>query len=277
MNSSRVACVKKLFFRCLSHWQLAQSVFGVLLLITISCDGLSKEDKDDVPLIFASASLADVLDSLSELYEIETGKKVDFNFGGSIALANQIALLGGPADGVFFVGDDPVEIIVRAGLIDNGSHPGMIENSLVLIGRDGVELLDSLDDLNAESVQIAIGDPSLAPAGEYARQALKSTGVWDAVEDRVVFCLDVRAAMAAVESGNVDYGIVYKTDALAAESLIVLFAITTGYSKILYRAIPLEKSKNSLQVRDFFDFVKIDPRSQTLFESAGFKILAKSF
>ena len=85
----------------------------------MSCGGKSNED---VPLIFAAASLADVLIESAELYETQTGMRVDFSFGGSIALANQIALLGAPADGVFFVGERPMAALEEANLLPSADR-----------------------------------------------------------------------------------------------------------------------------------------------------------
>ena len=61
--------------------------------------------------------------------------------------------------------------------------------------------------------RIAIGDPAGVPAGVYARRYLKSIGLWDVVVDRMVPARSVRAALAIVEIGAVDAGIVYRTDA----------------------------------------------------------------
>ena len=85
---------------------IRRAVQCVLMLACVtvfaSCGGNSSDD--GVPLIFAAASLSDVLTESAEVYERETGKRVEFSFGGSITLANQIVKLGAPADGVLFAG-----------------------------------------------------------------------------------------------------------------------------------------------------------------------------
>ena len=53
------------------------------------------------------------------------------------------------------------------------------------------------------------------PAGKYGKAALTSSGVWDAVEDRVAQAENVRAALALVATGEAPLGIVYETDAEA--------------------------------------------------------------
>jgi len=44
----------------------------------------------------------------------------------------------------------------------------------------------------------------------------------------VIPCENVRAVLAAVESGNVDAGVVYKTDAAISKSVKVVFAVPTA-------------------------------------------------
>ena len=273
MNSNRVESFESTTFILLARRLLIQTIFSLLVLFLISsCGGRSYDNEGEVPLIFAAASLADVLGNAAQMYETKTGKRVDFSFGGSIALANQIASLGAPADGIFFVGDEATEVLRRAGLIHDEGYYTMLTNSLVLIGRDGAQPVSSLDDLEFDSVRIAIGDPAVAPAGRYAQQALKSIDLWDTLSDRLILSLDVRAAMAAVESGNADYGIVYRTDALTSKSVFILFEITDVNTQIKYQTIPLATSANGAQADDFFDFLKIESEIGALFTSAGFSV-----
>ena len=271
MNSNRVESFESTIFVRVARRLVIQTIFSLLMLFLISsCGGGHYENEGDVPLIFAAASLADVLGNAAQRYEIKTGKRVDFSFGGSIALANQIASLGAPADGVFFVGDEATEVIKRAGLIHSEGYYTMLTNSLVLIGRDAVIPVSSLNDVEFDSGQIAIGDPAVVPAGRYAQEALESKDLWDTLLDRLILSIDVRAAMAAVESGNADYGIVYRTDALTSNSVFILFEITDGDIQINYQAMPLATSANAAEADEFFDFLRVEPEIRELFTLAGF-------
>ncbi|GIT58155.1 MAG: hypothetical protein Ct9H300mP19_01030 [Dehalococcoidia bacterium] len=121
--------------------------------------------RQDVPLIFVAASLSDVVVEAGELYEAETGNRVEFSFGGSIMLANQIAELGAPADGFFLVGDSPVLILREAGMYsDNNLMSGLV-NKLVAIASSDQEPLTSLRELVEQAPRVALGDPALAPVG----------------------------------------------------------------------------------------------------------------
>jgi len=234
--------------------------------IIASCSGNAD---DDVPLIFAAASLSDVLTESAEIYERDTGKRVDFSFGGSIALANQVATLGAPADGVFLVGEEPEKILEELVLpVPSGNVA--LKNSLVVIAADGAGSIESIGDLAVGGFRVAIGDPSLAPAGRYAQQALESAGLWNEVFDSLIFTIDVRAAMAAVESGNSKYGIVYNTDAATSDSVSIVYEIEDGYAPIHYVGRSLADAGNGDAASDFFGFIAKSEETITLFRSAGF-------
>ena len=249
-----------------------RSVRFVLVLFSMSliasCAGSAD---DEAPLIFAAASVSNVLTDSAEIYERETGKQVEFSFGGSIALANQIATLGAPADGVFFVGDGPKTILKElSNPVPSGSI-GLV-NSLVVIAAADANHVGTLEDLAVSGERVAIADPELAPAGQFARSALESAGVWDEFAGNLIFTSDVRAALAAVESGNATYGIVYRTDAFGSDSVSILSEIFDGYPQIVYVGRSLKNSGKSDEASSYFEFIANSAEVKKLFESAGFTV-----
>ena len=103
---------------------------------------------------------------------------------------------------------------------------------------------DALSLYAASSARLALADPQAVPAGVYARKWLESTGVWGRLADKVVPALNVRAALAAVESGNVDAGVVYRTDAAASSRVEIAFFVPREQGPgILYPLAPLACSK----------------------------------
>jgi molybdate transport system substrate-binding protein len=246
-----------------------QSVLGLMFLaLAASCGGNSG---DDVPLIFAAASLSDVLTESANIYERETGRRVELSFGGSLTLANQIAKLGAPADGVFFVGEEPKTILDElVSPVPNGSI-GLVNTLLVIASKDA-EHVGTLGDLAASDSRVVIADPLLAPAGQFAKQALEYAGVWEEIESDLIFAVDVRAALAAVESGNSDYGIVYRTDAFGSDSISIMSEIYEGYSPIVYVGRSLKLAENSASAVEFYEFLSKSVEVRDVFESAGFTI-----
>ena len=92
--------------------------------------------------------------------------------------------------------------------------------------------------------RLALADPQAVPAGVYARTWLESVGLWDTVKDKVVPTLNVRAALAAVESENADAGIVYRTDAAISKRVNVAFEVPRDQAPaIVYSLAPVAGSK----------------------------------
>jgi len=95
-----------------------------------------------------------------------------------------------------------------------------------VVGAKSPLKVDSAQALKDPSIKrIALADTKGVPAGVYAKEYLEKAGVWEAVKDRVVPTENVRAALAVVESGDVDAGIVYKTDAAISSSVRIDYEV----------------------------------------------------
>lgn len=189
----------------------------LLLLLVLS--GSCSEPATGPPLVFAAASLSDVLLELGERFSAEQGAEVAFNFAGSNELARQIEQ-GAPAS--LFLSADlrQVERLERQGRLRPEDRVELLGNTLVVVeplpattGERHEPSWWTGPSWLLERRSIALADPAAVPAGVYAREWLESLGVWGALQDRLVPTLDVRAALGAVASGAAEAGIVYRTDA----------------------------------------------------------------
>jgi molybdate transport system substrate-binding protein len=91
--------------------------------------------------------------------------------------------------------------------------------------------------------RLAVADPQAVPAGVYARTWLESLGLWDRLKDRVIPTLNVRAALAAVESEHAEAGIVYRTDAAISARVKVGFEVPREQGPaIVYPLAPVAAS-----------------------------------
>jgi len=220
--------------------------------------------------VFAAASLADVLTEIGRAWEAASGHHPVFNFGGSSDLARQI-LAGAPAD-VFFSADTvQMGLVVRQGLARAADSGDLLSNTLVVIvPASSAARVAAARDLTAFA-RIALADPEAVPAGVYARSWLEAEGVWSALAERIVPMLHVRAALAAVESGNVDAGIVYKTDAArSSRARIALEVSPERGPKIRYPVAPLAGSKPA--AASFVAYLK-SAAARAVFVRHGFLVL----
>jgi molybdate transport system substrate-binding protein len=164
--------------------------------------------------VFAAASLTDALKEIAADYQKKTGDKIIFNFGASSFLARQIEE-GAPAD-IFFSADEAwMDHLENKNLIVKETRRSLLSNSLVIVvANDSTLKIESAKDLALPAIKrIALADPTTVPAGKYAKQYLEKINLWTSVAKKVIPTDNVRAALSAVEAGNVEAGIVYRTDA----------------------------------------------------------------
>jgi len=239
------------------------------LLLLLGAAALRAADPEPEILVFGAASLTESLTDLGRAYEAKTGTRVVFSFGGSSDLARQIQA-GAPAD-VFFSADTiKMDALEKAGLVRAAGRRQFLSNALVvMVPVDSRARLASADDLLGLP-RIAIADPAVVPAGVYARTWLTSLGLWDRIEPRVVPTLDVRGALAAVESGSIPAAVVYSTDAAIAKSARVAFRVTKG-PQILYAVAPVAASKNPRAAEAFVTYLA-GPVGRAEFVKRGFLV-----
>jgi molybdate transport system substrate-binding protein len=198
---------------------------GIVVACAALCVSAAAPEPPELTL-YAAASLRDALQAAAPACERESGSRLVFNFGASNDLARQI-LAANKAD-VFFSADEAwMDQVVEAGLVDSGSRRPLLSNRLVVVGaREGGPEIHGAADLAGTGIRrLSLANPEAVPAGKYAKAWLQKAGVWEAVAERVLPGLDARAALAAVESGGAEAGIVYRTDAAISGKVRVLYEV----------------------------------------------------
>lgn len=224
--------------------------------------------------MFAAASLSESLQEIGTAYEKRTGDRVRFNLGASSLLARQIEE-GAGADLFFSADEAKMNDLDRKGLIDRESRKSRLGNSLVIVIRqDSPVRINTAKDLDGPQIRrLALAEPTTVPAGIYAREYLVREKLWDEIQAKVVPTESVRAALAAVESGNVDAGIVYKTDAGISKKVAVALEIPAANGpRITYPVALLNDSRNKSGARAFLSELN-SKSSGEVFRKFGFLVL----
>jgi len=228
----------------------------------------------DEILVSAAASLTDVLKEISNGYQAKSKHTVKFNFGPSNGLARQIEE-GAPAD-IFLSADLPqMDSLDKKGLLEPGTRKNLLSNQLVIIVLADSKLAISSpkDLLKADIKKIAIAEPSSVPVGVYTSKYLADEGLWDRVKPKVVPVQDVRATLAAVESGNVEAGFVYETDAAVSKKVKIIYEVPIDKGpKITYPVAIVKESKRKDAARDFLNHAS-SPAAKETFKKYGFVVL----
>lgn len=221
--------------------------------------------------VFAAASLSEAVSEVARGFESESGHKVVLSFGASNALARQIRA-GAPADLFFSADAAQVDGLVAANLIRPEDRVDVLSNLLVVVvpASGGGSVVSAADLTRVE--RLAVADPDAVPAGVYARRWLESIGLWASVRPRIVPLLDVRAALAAVASGNAEAGIVYRTDAATSPRVKVAFEVPSGQGpSIVYPLTRLARARSSAAASAFRYFASKTARE--IYRRHGFAVL----
>jgi len=241
-------------------------VLPLFLLITVST-------ADQIKVVAAS-DLNYLMHEIAARFERETGNKVALITGSSGNFYAQI-LSGAPFD-VFFSADiEYPQKLESAGLAEKGSLYEYATGKIVLWvpNASKLDLGKGLAALLDPSVRrIAIANPAHAPYGRAAVAALRSEGLYDKLNTKLVFGENISQAAQFVQSGNADAGILALSLALAPEmksSGRYVAIPESEYPPIRQAAIIVSSSKSKATARLFLDFLR-KPEIVKLMDSYGF-------
>ncbi|MCC6573130.1 MAG: molybdate ABC transporter substrate-binding protein [Planctomycetes bacterium] len=258
-----------------------KTMFAILVaaaaFFLTACPGMNNspqvpgnQPKGAAPIsVFAAAALTDVLPEIGRAYEAETGTRVRFSFGATGDLARQVRD-GAPADVFFSSSREWTEKAASWGVFE-GNPLRVATNGLAcVVGKtsplkgDGPKAL-----LGAEFKRFSICDENV-PAGKYAREALKHYEVLDTLQKRFVGQKDVRVALNAVATDELEAGFVYDTDAIADPRVRILFTFEVGsHTPVEHLAAPVKASASLDRAKTFLEFVSGE-RGQAIFKKRGF-------
>ena len=231
-------------------------------------------------LVSAAASLQDVMQTLepqAREYLQHVGYphvSLAFNFGGSGTLQRQIEQ-GAPTDVFVSAADRQMDALQANGLLLENSRRTIVHNRLALIAPTSPSHrleLNAFQDLATDRVRtVAIAQPDTVPAGQYARDILAHLDVLESLANKLVFGRNVRQVLSYVDTGNVDAGLVYSTDAALSQRVrVVAIADESWHTPIRYPAAAIASSRHPDLARAFVEFLT-SPTALSTFKSHGFQ------
>jgi molybdate transport system substrate-binding protein len=239
--------------------------------------GFAADAQREPLVVFAAASLTDVLQQVGPLYTRQSNVPVKFSFAASSALARQIES-GAEVDVFFSADNDWMNYLQDHKLIDAATRADLLGNRLALIAPSdskvrlkldrGARLLAAL----GPDGRLATGDPDSVPVGKYAKAALTNLDVWPAIEPRLVRADNVRVALMYVARGEAPLGIVYATDAAVEPRVRIVDVFPeSSHAPISYPVAAT--SKASADTASFLTFLRSEA-ARAIFTRAGFNVAA---
>jgi molybdate transport system substrate-binding protein len=249
-----------------------------LLLVLATVAGCAPKAAPPAPqppvslTVSAASSLTDVLKQVDAQYMKENPNvTVTANFAGSGALQKQIEN-GAPVDLFLSAAAQQMDALQKEQLLLDGTRKDLLGNTLVLVvPSDSTLGLTDFKDLATDKVKkVAIGEPKSVPCGMYAEEVFKLDGIADQVKSKLVEGTDVRAVLSYVESGNVDAGIVFQTDANTTNTVkVVATAPDAINATVVYPVAVIKASKNAAAAQAYEAFLS-GSEAQAIFQKAGF-------
>lgn len=223
--------------------------------------------------ISAAITLKESLEEIKILYQKkQPSAKITYNFGSSGSLQQQIEQ-GAPVDIFISAANKQMDSLEKKNLLLPGSRHNLLTNQLVLITPKTEKNVNKFTDLTKPAVtKIALGEPNSSPAGKYGEEVLEFYKILDRVKPKIIYGKDVRQVLTYVETGNVNAGLVYLTDAKTSTQIrIAATAPKESHAPIVYPIAILKGSKNPDAAKTFDKFLNSN-QSKTIFKKYGFGI-----
>lgn len=222
------------------------------------------------PLVLAAASLQESMNAAADAWARLGHARPVLSFAASSALARQVA--AGAAADLFVSADEPwMDDVQRRGLIVPGTRANLVGNRLVVVQPASARPTSANVPLGRllATGRVALADPGSVPAGRYAQASLTRLKLWDGIAPRVVRAENVRAALALVERGAAEWGVVYATDARASRQVrAVRMLPMNSHLPILYPLARL-KASTSADAEGFRRFL-LSGAGKAIFARFGF-------
>jgi molybdate transport system substrate-binding protein len=223
------------------------------------------------------SAAASVQDALAEIQTAYAGVAPQVilinNFGSSGSLAQQIHQ-GAPSDVFLSASPGWMDDLEAQGQIWPDSRQDLLQNSLVLVVPPDSPIA-SFTDLQGDAIRkVAMGEPESVPAGKYAKESLTALGLFDGLQPKLVYGKDVRQVLAYVETGHVEAGLVYATDAQRSDQVKVMAtAPPDSHTPITYPVAIVKDSPHPEAARELIAFLNSETAT-AIFQRHGFSLAA---
>jgi len=251
-----------------------RAILFLLICLLVFLSGTQSAFGSEI-MVSAALSLKAPFEDMGRSFEAKRpGTKVIFNFGASGMLQRQIEG-GAPSD--IFASASPKEMdsLESGGFLIKGTRSNFAGNTIVLIVPSQSHLrIRSFDDLRKKEIRrIALGNPATVPAGKYAEEVLKNSGLWETLKDRIVLCENVRQVMDYTARNEVDAGMVFRTDASAGKDVeIIAEASEQSHKPVLYVIAAIKGPKNEMLAKEFISLLMSD-EGRKILKKYGFRNL----
>ncbi len=223
-------------------------------------------------LIATAANMQFAMKDICLAFEEETGQACELIIGSSGKLTAQI-LEGAPYD-VFVSADTKYpNSIYKQG--KSTTIPQIYALGKIVIWSNSQKPLFPLDSLIQKDIKIAIANPTTAPYGRAAQEALKQSGLSEQAQDKLIYGESIAQVNRFVETQNVDFGITSISSVLSMElkGKGHWAAIPDSlYNDIEQSVIMIKQGEKSKQGSKVFEDFLFSKKAQAILKQYGYQL-----
>ncbi len=248
------------------------SLCMTVILMAAGLVGCSNEEKNTTKetkeiTVAAAASLKNSLLQVENEFESQHKQShITFYFGSTGALRKQIEQ-GAPIDVFLSASKQDYDALHQERLVESGDK--LVGNRVVAV-TNKPDKIHSLEDAWNNDEKIVIGNPSIAPVGNYAKKILQKSGQWSKVEPKIIYGKDASNIIMLMNQGVASVGLVYSSDAQANPQLTVIDSFNHLAQKdVGYYGALIKRSKQPEISMEFLHFLK-SKEAKKIFKENGF-------
>jgi molybdate transport system substrate-binding protein len=246
--------------------RLAAAASAVVLLATAACDGEEEAGRGAITVL-AAASLTDAFTALAHAFEATDDVTVELSFAASSSLREQI-LAGAPADVFASASPSAMEAVIDAGAAARSTD--FAANRLqIAVPAGNPAGVTGLEDFARADLLLGLCAQSV-PCGELARQALGGAGVDPSIDTDEP---DVRSLLTKVAAGELDAGIVYRTDVLAGGDEVEGIDLPAAHDVVATYPIAVLSDAGEPEAADAFAAFVLSAQGQAILVEHGFELV----
>jgi molybdate transport system substrate-binding protein len=244
----------------------------VAMLILVQLAAAGPAGAQEVTLSVA-ISMKDAVEELGRGFMASRpGVTLRYNFGSSGELQKQIEA-GAPVDLFVSAAQRQMDELEKRGLVAAATRRVFARNALTVVkpADSRIDITKPADLLDPRVTRVVVGNPRTVPAGQYAEESLRTLGLWERLQPKIVFAENVRQALDYVARGEVDAGFVYTTDAATrGRQVKEAFRPTEDtYRPVLYPAAVVTGSRHAAIAQAYLDLL-VSAEGQAVLGRFGF-------
>lgn len=251
----------------------SSTLLSGIIALFLSASTFAATPKTEI-IVSVAASLTETMNELIGMYKkVKPDVTIVPTYGSSGSLQQQIEQ-GAPVDIFISASPKQVDALAKQGLILEDARKNIVENKVVLIVPKSKKGITRFEDAATDKIkQIALGEPSSVPVGQYSEEIFTALGILDKVKPKAVYAKDVRQVLTYVEIGEVDAGIVYATDAAISKKVTVIATAPEGTHKpVIYPATVIKGSAQPQVAKAFLTWLSSAEASK-IFVKYGFTVV----